>query len=426
MYRLISTIWKDVLILTRDRVGLGFMFLMPVVLAIVITATQNSTFELVNNNKVHLVICNRDTGAQSIELVKGINESGMFTVTMADRNTDESGLQKEMDRADALIAIEIPAGFSTTLRAKADATASSALKDFGFDQDHHSNSDTSLVPLRMLYNPVLQPAFRYSVRGGIMSILQMVQTKTVVEQLYLAMNDTALPDSVEQQMVGNKTAIEEYPIAINGKVNIPNATQHNIPAWTIFAMFFIVISMGSSLVREKTSGSFLRLRTLPTSFSIALLSKQITYLVVTLLQATLIFLIGIYFFTYIGLPPLKMPSNIPGLILVTLSCGIAAVSFALLIGVFTQTQEQANGIGAVSVVLLAAVGGVFVPDFAMPTSFKNWINVSPLHWGLEGYYQLFLGNGGLNQIVTNLLPLWAIIIILQLIAFTGLKKQNLV
>ena len=43
MFKLRATILKDILILTRDRVGMIVMFVMPIILAIVITATQNST-----------------------------------------------------------------------------------------------------------------------------------------------------------------------------------------------------------------------------------------------------------------------------------------------------------------------------------------------------------------------------------------------
>ena len=72
MFKLQATILKDVQILTRDRLGLLFMFVMPIILAIVITATQNSTFELVNNNKVPLLLCNKDTGDASGQLIKAI------------------------------------------------------------------------------------------------------------------------------------------------------------------------------------------------------------------------------------------------------------------------------------------------------------------------------------------------------------------
>ena len=67
-------------------------------------------------------------------------------------------------------------------------------------------------------------------------------------------------------------------------------------------MFFIVISLGGSIVREKRSGSFIRLKTLPTPYILALISKQITYLGVTLIQAALIFSIGVWIFPLLSMP----------------------------------------------------------------------------------------------------------------------------
>lgn len=426
MYKLRATIWKDITILVRDRVGLIFMFAMPIILAIVITATQNSTFELVNNNKINLLVCNRDTGLAAEEFEKGIEKAGMFNISKAEKQIDEDALKSLMEKNDALVTIEIPRNFSLSLKRHADATAAKALKDFGLDQETILKSTDSIPPIKMLYNPVLQSSFRKSIQGAMQSVLQMVQTKQVLQSLYTGINNTPMPDSLERELGNANASIEEVAVSKTGIAVIPNATQHNIPAWTIFAMFFVVISLGSSMVREKNSGSFLRLKTLPTNYHIALISKQLTYLVVTILQAAVIFLLGMFLFPHIGLPALGIPSSIWGLLLITVSCGICAVSFALCIGIFTQTQEQANGMGAVSVVLLAALGGLLVPSFAMPSSFHYLIKISPLHWGLEAYYTLFLQAGSLKHIVVNLLPLWAITILLQLIAFAGLKKKNLV
>jgi ABC-2 type transport system permease protein len=426
MYKLRATIWKDITILTRDRVGVIFMFAMPVILAIVITATQNSTFELVNNNRINLLICNRDTGVQAKEFEQGIEKAGMFRITKAEKNINDAALHALMDKNDALVTIEIPADFSTKLKSKADATAASAIRDFGLDASDSTKKTDSLPPVKMLYNPVMQAAFRQSIQGALQAALQMVQTRAVLQSLYYGINNTPLPDSVDQEILKNKSRIEEIPVNKSGRASIPNATQHNIPAWTIFAMFFVVISLGSSVVREKNSGSFLRLKTLPTNYSIALISKQLTYLLVTLLQAFLIFFIGICLFPKLGLPALRLPADLLGLFLVTLSCGVCAVSYAICIGVYAQTQEQANGIGAVSIVLLAALGGLLVPSFAMPASFENLIKISPLHWALEGFYNVFLEDGKMKDIMLNLLPLWAITILLQLISFAGLKKKNLV
>ena len=149
-------------------------------------------------------------------------------------------------------------------------------------------------------------------------------------------------------------------------------------------------------------------------------------MIVTLTQAAIIFCIGIWLFPLLGLPPLNLPKDLAGLMIVLFFCGWCAVCFSICLRVFAQTQEQANGLGAVSVVLFAAVGGLLVPSFAMPDSFSVIMKLSPLHWGLEAFYGLFLEGGNLKDIMTNLLPLLVITLIFQIITLWGLKKKNLI
>jgi ABC-2 type transport system permease protein len=126
------------------------------------------------------------------------------------------------------------------------------------------------------------------------------------------------------------------------------------------------------------------------------------------------------------LPALNLPPDLPALIIVTLICGWCAASYAICIGVFAETQEQANGFGAVSIVILAALGGLLVPAFAMPASFRGIMKISPLHWCLEAYYGLFLEGGKLKDILTNILSLLAITVLIQLLTLYGLKRKNLI
>jgi ABC-2 type transport system permease protein len=107
-------------------------------------------------------------------------------------------------------------------------------------------------------------------------------------------------------------------------------------------------------------------------------------------------------------------------------CGWCAASYAICVGVLSKTQEQSNGFGAVSIVLLAAIGGILVPSFAMPTSFRFIMQLSPLHWALEAYYGLFLEGGNLKDILINILPLFIIILAIQTITLVALKRKNLI
>ncbi len=426
MFKLWSTILKDVRILTRDKLGLIFMFVMPIVLAVVITAVQNSTFEMLNSNKVPMMLCNRDTGDAGRQLEAAIIKVGMFDLKQITNSVSDKEISEKMHAKDAVIAIIIPADFTQKIKLKAKATAEKALINFGIQSDSLPSDTSSSQPISLLYHPVLQESFRHSIQGALRSSLLMVQNKEVLKSLYFSLNETELPDSLENDLMNSQVTINEIPVSRDGSRNIPNASQHNVPAWTVFAMFFIVISLGGSVVREKLNGSFVRLKTLPTSYLVALISKQLTYLLVTFVQAVVVFSIGIWLFPIMGLPKLNLPADITGVVTVTLICGWCAVSYALMIGVFSKTQEQANGIGAVSIVLMAAVGGLLVPSFAMPESFQFVMKMSPLHWCLEAYYGLFLEGGKLKDVILNILPLLGITFIIQLITLFGLKRKNLI
>ncbi len=426
MYKLWATILKDTRILLRDKIGLVLMFGMPIVLVLVVTSIQNSTFELVNKNKIPLLICNRDTGKISLDLIQNIDKIGMFKLLQVSGDQSEKLITGRMLSKDALLAIVIPVNFSSKISAKAKKIAGKALSSFGLETDTVKPATNPVDPLTLYYHPILQESHRHSIQGALYSALQLVESKQVLKTIYFSISEKQLPDSLENEMLDNKLDINEITITIDGSRIVPNASQHNVPAWTIFAMFFVVLSLGGSIVREKLSGSFMRLKSLPTNYYIALLSKQITYIAVTLLQAAVIFAIGVWVFPHIGLPALNLPADMTGLFFVSLICGWCSVSYAICIGVFAQTQEQANGFGAVSIVILAAIGGLMVPGFAMPDSFTIAMKMSPLHWCLEAYYGLFLEGGKFKDVLMNIIPLLIITIILQVLIFAGLKMKKLI
>ncbi|MHB8207168.1 ABC transporter permease [Mucilaginibacter sp.] len=425
MFKLWATIIKDVRVLLRDMVGISLMFVMPIILVVVVTSIQNSTFNLVNKNKLSILICNSDTGQASKQLIKSISKIGMFKVSLEAADKTAQQMADAMHDNDAMLGVIIPSNFSRKVEAKSKSIAGKALTSFGLAGDS-SKKVGDVDPLTLYYNPILQESLRLSVQGGIRSALQLVESRETLRSLYFSINEKQLPESLENEMLNNNTAINEIPVSKDGTRATPNATQHNVPAWTIFAMFFVIMSLGGSVVREKVSGSFIRLKTLPTNYMVGIFSKQITYLAVTLLQAAVIFSMGIWLFPYIGLPALNLPSDILALIIVTVVCGWCAVSYSICVGVFADTQEQANGFGAVSIVILAAIGGLMVPSFAMEGFAKTAANFSPMHWALQAYYSLFLEGGKLKDVVNNIIPLFIITIVIQLITFWGLKRKKLI
>lgn len=424
MFKLWATIKKDFRILLRDRVGMMLMFVMPIILVVVATGIQNSTFQLVNKNKIAVLVCNQDTGKSGTELISDLNKIGMFSVKESLQN-QPSALINEMHHTDAMLGVVIPSNFSAQVMADANNAAGKALKSFGLQGDS-AKKLSGVYPLKMYYNPMMDKSLQLSVKGAIQSVVQMVESRQTLRILYFSINEKPLPAKLENEMLNNKTPVDVIPVSKDKIRSMPNATQHNVPAWTIFAMFFVIMSLSGSVVREKSSGSFIRLKTLPTNFMVGIISKQITYMVVTLLQALVIFSMGFWLFPYMGLPALNAPLNIWGLIISTIICGWCAVSYAICVGIFAKTQEQANGFGAISIVILAVVGGLMVPTFAMQGLVKTASSLSPLHWCLEAFYSLFLNGGQISVVLTNLLYVFIITIAIQVVTYLGLKRKNLI
>ena len=112
------------------------------------------------------------------------------------------------------------------------------------------------------------------------------------------------------------------------------------------------------------------------------------------------------------------------LLIVTLFAGLAAIGFGVLIGTMSNTQEQSAPFGATSVVVLAAIGGIWVPVFLMPEFMQKIAQFSPMNWGLNAYYDIILRNSGISEIAKELIFLFLFYIAMVTISLLYERKQN--
>jgi len=198
---------------------------------------------------------------------------------------------------------------------------------------------------------------------------------------------------------------------------LPNSVQHNVPAWTVFAMFFIIIPLTGNIIKEREDGSALRLKLMPGSYITVLLSKIIVYLVVCLIQFFLMLMVGIIFLPLLGMPTLELGSHPGALIILSLSVALAATGYGVLLGTIATSHEQAASFGSVSVIILAAIGGIWVPVYMMPPIMQKISIISPLNWGVDGFYDVFLRGADLQKIIPQALSLILFCVVTMLLAF---------
>ena len=261
------------------------------------------------------------------------------------------------------------------------------------------------IELKLFFDPITKQSFKVSISGAIDRIVSAIEMESMIntlgEELKTILSTTVSPKFENEPLV----IVQQEYAGKNETEIVPNSVQHNVPAWTMFAMFFICIPLAGNIIREREDGSAFRLLTVPGSYLNVMLGKIFLYLMVNLVQFMLMLCVGLYILPLIGLPKLVIGNNYITLLCIALSSGLAATGFGLLIGTVANSQDQASLFGAVSVVILAALGGVWIPTFVMPETMRNISSISPLNWGLEAFYGVFLRGLGLGAIFIHLLKL---------------------
>ncbi len=423
MKKLRASIAKEVQLLWHDKIGLLLLYLMPLLLVFIITIVQDSTFRLVNENRLELVVSNHDKGELGDTLIDILRKSGSFDITV-ENTLSQNEIQAYILDENQLAGIYIPHDFSQKLASNAGHVTRTMLNEFGLSEDS-THSEIQPSELSFYFDPVMQENFQHTLTTSLRSILYGIENQRMISELFYKMGYDEVPEGIAGEMERTQTHILSAPASSgSGSTVIPNSSQHNVPAWSIFAMFFMVISLGGNLVKERLSGSFIRLRTIPPAFSLTIISKMVLFLFVAISQLTLLFLIGVCIFPLIGLPQLEIPSTWLQLIVISVLSALAAVSYAILVGTYARTQEQANGFGAISIIIFAAIGGIWVPTFVMPEYLQYIAKISPLYWCLDGYYTLFLKNGNWNDLSGPVIFLILFTFACQILTYIKLKIQH--
>lgn len=384
--------------LKRDLGGLVVLFIMPLFLVITITLIQDSTFKTATESKIPVLLVDNDKGEVSEMVLKNLGASSSFgVITQHDgKAIDEAYAKEKVFNGDYQLAIIIPQNLSSGLKAKVDENVAKIMEGLGTADTAVAAAKEKVITkeVRLYFDPASQTAFKTAVKSTVDKMISQIETKSIYNAFSKQLGEETTAAFQQESFISFKEIIPMF----ENKAMVPNSTQHNVPAWTLFAMFFIVVPLSINIVKEKNQGTQVRLRTNPVSYATVIGGKTVTYLIICMLQFYLMLAVGVYVFPKIGLPVLDLNGTFLMMSVVALFSGLAAVGFGILLGTIAKTQEQSAPFGATSVVILAAIGGVWVPVFAMPKIMQYVAKASPMNWGLEAFYDVLLRNNSITDI----------------------------
>ncbi len=425
LYKIWMSIVKEFLLLKRDLGGLIILFIMPLVLVITVTLIQDSTFKTVSDSKIPILLVDNDKGSVSKTVFENLEKSNLFSVvTQIDNKTiTEEVARENVFKGKFQLAIIIPQNLSSDLQAKVDQNVEKIVSSLGLTDSTATEPQRIIKEkeVKLYFDPAVQMSFKNAVMSSIDKMISQIETKSIYTTFEKQLGEGST-DFEQKSFISFKEIIPK----INNKEVRPNSVQHNVPAWTLFAIFFIVIPLSINIVKEKSQGTFVRLRTNPVSSLVVIIGKTITYSVICMIQFYMMVAVAVFLFPSIGLPSLNIEGHLALMSVVALFSGFAAIGFGILLGTIASTQEQSAPFGATSVIILAAIGGIWVPVFAMPKIMQIIAKSSPMNWGLDAFYDVLLRNVSLLEIIPEISLLFLFFILTTAIALFYDKKKRAV
>ena len=425
MLKFIASIYKEFLVLIRDIGGLIILFLMPVAMIFIITLVQDSTFRSIKEAEIPLLLVNMDKDTMGNVIERGLIESNFFTLEteINDIDATETTLKQAVSDGKFQIGIVIPKGITDSVRKNTMFRVTKVLSELGMPK-----TDTipvlKAVNVKMYFDPVIKKTLKNAIITTVEKIIIQVESKFLNKTMTAALSEFP-PGNDLPDLIDDPTVVVSPVYASKENLDIiPNSTQHNVPAWTLFAMFFIVIPMSISMIKERDDGSLFRLLTMPGSYFTIISGNVVVYLIVCLIQFALMLMVGIFLLPLLGLPKLILSNQIGAMALVAFSAAFAAIGFGIMVGSLFKTHQQASSFGAVSIIILAALGGVWVPVYLMPEIMRHMAGFSPLNWGLNGFYNIFVRSEGVHAVMNDCMKLLGFFIVSILIAIVALRLRK--
>ena len=432
---LLANIKKELLLLSRDRVSLLVLFLMPMLLVLILSLIQDDLFRASGESATTALFVDLDEGTLGAELREELEATGALDLVekFAGESAGIESARRAVFGGDYQFAIIIPATFSAEIKQSAKASVLAALRS---EEYLPSRSEVIIVfdpAVRGVYRQAVLNALQLGILGLELSQKSAAFEQLLPQELQRSMTEQVgtlpgtdfqpqLPqlsfDWTDQQLIG----LNEELASPKKYATLPTSVQQNVPAWTLFGMFFIVIPLAGTLIRERQEGTLTRLLTMPVSSSSLLLGKVSAHLLICMIQVSLMLAVGRFVLPLFGTPVLELGSSPFALFLVAISAALAACGYGILVGVVARSYDQAAIFGSVSIVIAAALGGVMVPVYVMPRFMQDLSIISPLGWGLDAFLEIFVRGGNLVSVLPSVAALGSFFLLCIVVAMVIFQR----
>jgi ABC-2 type transport system permease protein len=362
----------NVIRLLRDRTGLFFVFVLPIVLIVVLGTVYGGRVA------PRMGIVAADSGALGTELVDAIR-NGAVKLELREPAT-VAALTAAVEEGSLEIGVVIPPGYDATLR---------------------GGGVAQVVILGQPQSAV--SALREAVAAAIDGQAAAVQAARLAVSRSGIPFDAALATarSVQGATAGLSVAVERI-----GEGIFPATTGAFAPgaqSQLVLFMFLTSMTAATQLILTRQLGVSRRMVASPVRVGTILAGETLGRFGVAMVQGLFIILLSAAAFGVGWGDPLAA-----GVLVVLFA--LVGTGAAMVVGVFSNNPDQAGALGVMAGMLLGALGGAMVPLEIFPEPAHTLAFLTPQAWAIQGLREVALRNGTIADVLAEVgvLALYAV------------------
>jgi ABC-2 type transport system permease protein len=384
--KVLAIAWANLVRLQRDRLGLFFIVLLPIILVLVLGLQFGSSFS--PRIAVHAV----QPGALGEELIAGFGEMEPEAWDVV-RLDDDAAVRDAVERGSVDAGLVLPEGYDARLRAGDEVEVA-----------YVGPEGTVAVALE---TAVGAEVARQAARVTAARLAAGELGGTVDEQLAIVAEvEAGLP---ELSVVTRTAGTETFPRSLLG---FALGAQSQL----VLFVFLTSLTGATQLILTRTLGVSRRMLSTPTSVATILAGEALGRFAVAMFQALIIVAASAIAFGVAWGDPL-------GAAAVVVAFSLVGAGAAMLVGAVASNAEQASALGVVGGLVLGAMGGAMVPPEVFPETMRTISRATPHAWALDGLRALAVDDATLAGVLPQVGVLLAFATVLLGLATWRLRRS---
>jgi ABC-2 type transport system permease protein len=376
MSKVISIALKDMKLRFGSKAELLFFLILPLVFTLILSGVLFSD----EAGKIVMVMVDEDNSELSQKMVNLLQSSETVAPSLLRREN----AQETFDKREAAAILIIPSGMEASLKA-----GQAVELDFTLDPSNLNG---------LAAQQEVQKAIDQISRGLVVASISTREAEQIQPFTEAAQRQTYYDQSLtaaqqEFDSAPTRIVITQPENTAEIETQLGNQAAQASAGQLIIWVFIPLLGTSQLMADERVQGTLRRLVTTPTrksTFLIGMITGQFSYGLIQMLMLVLI-----------GSVLLKVPwgQNPLALLVLLVSFGLASVAMGTMMGTFTRTPSQANGLSIALGMVMGLLGGCMFPLELFPPAVANAVKILPTTWAMMGMTQLTIYNGGLIQIL---------------------------